>query len=249
MQQGKQDLVSVQAPRIAVSHANDSPRTHASAWSTTAWTVLLVALTFLSATASAVRAQGDQAQSATTVASNAASPEASAKQVVQGAIERALHILRDQKLKNDSAGRMKMLRAAVDPVFDWQAMARSSIGPNWRKLDDAQRTEFVEVFKELLARQYMDDIDRFQGSEELRITGSEQRGEQVIVRTVLITASREEVPIDYTMHSPQSRFVVEDISIEGVSMVNHYRKTFSRFLVNSDFPSLLQRLKRKLGTS
>ena len=62
MQQGKQDLVSVQAPRIAVSHANDSPRTHASAWSTTAWTVLLVALTFLSATASDPGAQDSDQQ-------------------------------------------------------------------------------------------------------------------------------------------------------------------------------------------
>jgi len=162
-------------------------------------------------------------------------------------IDKALKILRDERLKKDSAARMRQLRAAVDGVFDWEAMARSSIGHHWRKLDEQQRSDFVSVFKELLAKQYMDDIDRFQGSEQLKVTGGERRGEQMIVRTVLITVSREEVPIDYTMHKPAADWLVEDVSIEGVSMVNHYRKSFSRFLVNQDFGVLLAKLKRKLG--
>lgn len=173
----------------------------------------------------------------------------SAKQVIHAAIERALGVLRDETLKKDPEQRMVRLHAAVDHVFDWEAMARSSIGHHWRKLNATQRSDFVSVFKELLAQQYMDDIDRFQGSEELHVVGGEPRGDQAFVKTVLITASREEVPIDYLMHKARDSWTAEDISIEGVSMVNHYRKTFSRFLVNSDFGTLLQRLKRKLGTS
>ncbi|MDD9943576.1 MAG: ABC transporter substrate-binding protein [Myxococcales bacterium] len=175
------------------------------------------------------------------------SAAAVAKAVIGDAIETALKILRDEQLKKDGAKRVGRLRAAVDGVFDWEAMARSSVGPHWRALDDAQRADFVRVFKELLARRYMNDIDRFSGSEQLNVTGSEARGQQVLVKTVLITASREHVPIDYTMHKPKGSWVVEDISIEGVSMVNHYRKSFGRYLVNNDFASLLQRLKRKLG--
>jgi ABC-type transporter MlaC component len=41
--------------------------------------------------------------------------------------------------------------------------------------------------------------------------------------------------------------MVVDLSVEGVSLVNHYRQTFSRFLANKQFPDLLQQLKRKLG--
>lgn len=172
-----------------------------------------------------------------------------AKGVINETIEHALKILRDQELKKDSKARIGKLRAAVDGVFDWEAMAQSSIGPHWRKLDDDERRQFVDVFKELLAKQYMDDIDRFQGSEQLRVTGADTRGKQVVVKTVLITVSREEVPIDYTMHKPDGKWLVEDVAIEGVSMVNHYRKSFSRFLVNSDFDALMKRLKRKLGVS
>ena len=174
---------------------------------------------------------------------------AKAKGVIDETIVKALAILRDPKLKNDSKARMKKLRSTVDPVFDWEAMAKGSIGPHWRKLNDSERSEFVDVFKELLARQYMDDIDRFQGEEELRVAGAQTRGDLVTVQTVLLTTSREEVPIDYTMHKPGTGWLVSDVSIEGVSMVNHYRSSFSRFLVNGDFATLLDKLKRKLGNT
>jgi phospholipid transport system substrate-binding protein len=156
-------------------------------------------------------------------------------------------ILRDPLLKKDSKRRIQALRAAVDQAFDWQLMARSSLGPYWRKLDDQERSEFIVVFKELLAQQYMDDIDRFQGTEQVSVKGSEKRQELIIVKTLLLTSSREQVPMDYTLHQVDDRWWVEDLSIEGVSLVNHYRQTFKQYLVNKTFAELLAQLKRKLG--
>lgn len=174
---------------------------------------------------------------------------AKAKKVIDDTIIKALAILRDAQLKNDSKARIQKLRTTVDPVFDWEAMAMGSIGPHWRKLDEGERKEFVGVFKELLARQYMDDIDRFQGEEQLQVKGAVPKGDLVTVQTILVTLSREEVPIDYTMHKPDGAWLVSDVSIEGVSMVNHYRSSFTRFLVNGDFSALLAKLKRRLGAS
>jgi ABC-type transporter MlaC component len=34
-----------------------------------------------------------------------------------------------------------------------------------------------------------------------------------------------------------------DFSVEGVSLVNHYRKSFARFLVNHSFEELLAKLR------
>ena len=149
-----------------------------------------------------------------------AAPQKTPQQEIQSLVDEAFAILRDPALKKNIQERMQKLRVAVDKVFDWEAMARSSLGHHWRKIDEAQRKEFVTVFKDLLARQF---------------------------KSVLITASKENVPIDYTMHVAGGRWQVVDVSIEGVSLVNHYRNTFNRFLVNGDFATLLERLKRKLG--
>jgi phospholipid transport system substrate-binding protein len=173
--------------------------------------------------------------------------EKTAEQVIRDTIDAAFKVLLDASLKNDPEKRMRRLREVVDPAFDWEAMARSSLGPHWRELDDKQKSEFVTVFKELLARQYMSDIDRFQGSEKVLVKSSEKRGDLVVVKTLLITASNEQVPIDYTLHNPNAAWRVEDVAIEGVSLVEHYRTTLGRFLVNNNFAALLPQLKRKLG--
>lgn len=173
--------------------------------------------------------------------------EKNPEQVIREMVDAVFVILRDPALAKEPTRRMQALRKVVDQAFDWQAMAQSSLGPAWRKLGDKQRAEFVEVFKELLARQYMDDIDRFQGTEQVSLTGSEKSGDLVIVKTVLSTSSREQVPMSYTLRAPAGPWRVEDLSIEGVSLVNHYRKTFARFLVNKTFEELLAQLKRKLS--
>jgi phospholipid transport system substrate-binding protein len=169
------------------------------------------------------------------------------RQLVEQTIEEAFAVLRNPELQSKSKERLRALRTAVDKAFDWEAMAKSSLGAPWRSLSEVQRKDFIEVFRELLAQRYMDDIDRFEGSEQLSVTGAVQDGNIATVRTVLLTSSREKIPIDYTLYLSKAGWRVDDVSIEGVSLVNHYRKTFSQFLANKSFDELMQQLRRKLG--
>src|SRR4029077_8245133 len=125
------------------------------------------------------------------------------------------------------AERIGELRRIADRVFDWSEMAKSSLGVRWRSIDAGQRSRFVEVFKGILAAQYLDDIDRFQGTETITVDGSAPQSEEVLVRSALVTSSRERVPIDYRMRSAQGQWMVVDLTIEGLRLVNHFRKTFA----------------------
>jgi phospholipid transport system substrate-binding protein len=169
------------------------------------------------------------------------------EQVIRQTVDQVFGILRDPALAKDSARRMAALREVVDRVFDWKEMARSSLGHPWRGLSQQQRADFVTVFKELLAREYMGDIDRFQGTERVSVDGAEKTGDLVVVKTVLSTASHEHVPMNYTLQASDERWWVGDLSIEGVSLVAHYRETFSRFLANKSFDELMTELRRKLA--
>lgn len=174
-------------------------------------------------------------------------PEAEA--LIRRTVDAVFAVLRDAELAKDRARRMLRLRELLDSVFDWTAMAQSSLGPHWRKLNDAERAEFVRVFRELLAQRYMQDIDRFRGTEQVLVSGSDQVQDTIQVNTVLVTSSRERIPIDYMLQARSSGLAVVDFAIEGVSLVNHYRATFGRFLVNRSFAELLAQLKQKLGVS
>jgi ABC-type transporter MlaC component len=169
-------------------------------------------------------------------------------ELVKDSVDRALGVLRDPALR-DSAQRTerhRRLREISDEIFDWSAMARRSLGVHWRKIDERQRQRFIAVFEDLLADYYLQQIDRFQGKERVELVGSSPTPEGIEVRMKLITQSREEVPIHFYVNREQRVF---DVSIEGVSIANHYRGSFDRFLVNQSFDELLESLEQKLESN
>ncbi len=167
--------------------------------------------------------------------------------LIRTTVDEAFALLRDAELKKPArrSERLAKLRAIADRVFDWDAMAQSSLGAAYRKLTDGQRGEFLAIFKDLIARDYRDDLDRFMGDEKVVIKGVEKRDEQRVVKTILVTHSRDQVPIDYFMHPAGDSWRAHDFSVEGVSLVNHYRKSFARFLANHSFDELLERLRAR----
>jgi phospholipid transport system substrate-binding protein len=171
-----------------------------------------------------------------------------AQAVIRKTVDDAFAVLKDKALARPGrrADRIAALRRVADRVFDWAEMARSSLGVHWRSLDERKRAQFAEVFKDVLAGEYTDDIDKFQGSETVTVTGSSADGDQVVVKTTLTTASRERVPIDYRMRKQRAEWKVIDVSIEGVSLVNHFRQTFSNALANMTVDQLITRLEGQL---
>ena len=170
--------------------------------------------------------------------------------VIQTAVDEAFAVLRDPALKKPEkrGERLAKLRVIADRVFDWTAMAQSSLGAAYRSINDAQRAEFLALFKDLIAKDYRDDLDRFMGDERVHVKGVESRDELRLVKTILVTHSRDQVPLDYLMHEQGGAWRAIDFSVEGVSLVNHYRKSFSRFLASHGFEELLARLRSRAST-
>jgi phospholipid transport system substrate-binding protein len=168
-------------------------------------------------------------------------------ELIRSTVDEAFALLRDPALKKREkrAERLAKLRSIADRVFDWEQMAQSSLGAAYRKLSEAQRVEFLSLFTDLIARDYRDDLDRFMGDERVVIKGVEKREEQRVVKTILITHSRDQVPIDYFMHPLGASWKAHDFAVEGVSLVNHYRKSFARFLANHSVEELLERLRAR----
>ena len=171
-----------------------------------------------------------------------------AEDSIRKTVDDAFAVLRDKSLagREKRAERIAALRRIADQTFDWSEMARGSLGPGWRSTDPAKRARFVTVFKDLLAAQYMDDIDKFEGTEKVTVDSSAHEGDTTVVHTTLITASREHVPIDYRLREESGRWRIVDISIENVSLVNHFRKTFSSALANMTTDQLIERLEKQL---
>ncbi len=174
-------------------------------------------------------------------------PPTNPEAMIRQAIDETFAVLRDEALRAPKrrAERLARIRQIADRIVDWKEMARRALGVHWRKFSPEQRRRFLSLFVDLLANRYGSDFDQFRGTERVVVDGSERLGDEWVVKTHLITHSGDHVPIHYRFFLRDGQWRAYDVSIEGVSLVNHYRRRFSRFLVNHKPDDLLDRLENQ----
>ena len=165
---------------------------------------------------------------------------------LKGAVERVLKTLDDPSLKGQ--GRLGERRVAVrkiaNEIFDFGEIAKRSMARHWQPLSDAQRTEFVGLFADLLERSYISKIETY-GGEKIQYTAERADGDFATVSTRIVTKNGTEVPVDYRMIKRSDRWLVYDVSIEGVSLVSNYRTQFNKIIQTTSYNELVSKLRNK----
>jgi len=167
---------------------------------------------------------------------------------LRGAVDRVLKTLEDPSFKGEGkvAERRVAVRKIANEIFDFGEIAKRSMARHWQPLTEAQRGEFVGLFADLLERSYISKIETY-GGEKIQYSGERVDGEYATVSTKIITKNGTEVPVDYRMIKRADRWLVYDVSIEGVSLVSNYRTQFNKIIQTSSYNELVSKLKNKQG--
>jgi len=160
--------------------------------------------------------------------------------------DKIIAIASDPALKDPAkaAQRRERIRKAVDEMCDWEEMSRRSLGRYWAQRSEQEKKEFVRLFGQLLERTYSDKVEGYSG-EKVIYLGERVDGDYAEVEAKVVTNKNTEIPVVYRMRAKDQKWLVYDIVIEGVSLVNNYRTQFSDILAKSSFEALLKRLKEK----
>jgi len=171
---------------------------------------------------------------------------ATAQEQLKGAIDRVVSTLDNPAMKGEgkAAERRAAVRVIANEIFDFGEIARRSLGRYWQPLSEAQRTEFVGLFGDLLERSYISKIELY-GGEKIVYGGERVDGDLAVVNTKILTKNGTEVPIDYRLFRRGDNWKVYDVNIEGISLVSNYRTQFNKIIQSSSFNSLVDRMKAK----
>jgi phospholipid transport system substrate-binding protein len=161
-------------------------------------------------------------------------------------IDRVLKVLEDPELKKEAKvkDRRRAVRKIANEIFDFAETARRSLGRHWHARTPAERDEFVQLFSDLLERSYISRVELY-GGEKIQYLGDSFEGDQAKVQTKLLTKSGSEIPIEYRMHRKSERWLVYDVSIEGVSLIANYRTQFNKIIQTSSYQELVKKMKTK----
>ncbi len=161
--------------------------------------------------------------------------------------DKILSIVSDPSLKSPekAAERRRLIRQAVDERFDWEEMSRRTLAIHWRKRSKEEKQAFIELFGKLLERTYLERVEGYSG-EEVVYEGERVEGDYALVSVRVKTEHGTDIPVRYRMRRKHGVWLVYDISIEGVSLIQNYRTQFNSILVRSSFDTLLAKLRQKV---
>jgi phospholipid transport system substrate-binding protein len=165
-------------------------------------------------------------------------------ETVRGEVNKVLEVLRNKSLKEEV--KREKLRVIYGEMFDQEELSKWCLGPNWKKLSEAQRQEFLPLFQQVLEKTYGDRILAY--SDEKIVFDKEVpiAKNRVEVKTRAVTKSKE-IPMHYRVFQDKSgTWKVYDVVVENVSLVMNYRSQFNEILAKGTPDELLEILRKKV---
>ena len=165
------------------------------------------------------------------------------------AAEKVIQILDDPALKPEAQAleRQAAVRAAVIDLLDFPEISRRALARHWRALSEPEREEFVRLFRALLDRTYLPQIKLYQG-ERIQFVGESVDGDFAAVQARVVTRRGQEATVMFRLHRLGERWLIYDVSVEGLSLVGNYRAQFNQIIQRATYQGLITRIRQKLAT-
>lgn len=142
--------------------------------------------------------------------------------------DEAINFLGDPAL--DLKDKKEKFRTLLNSRFDMKTIGRFVMGPNWKKLDQTQQTEYQALFEELIVSIYSERFSDYQGQkfevDEARASGDSD----YIVMSYIVPETGKRVPVSWHLRDKNGTFKVVDVSIEGVSMAMTKKSEFASII-------------------
>ncbi len=172
--------------------------------------------------------------------------ETSPLKAVNSTTDRVIEILKDKEMMKAqrTTERRNTIRKSISEVFDFEEMAKRALAAHWQKRTPNEKREFTALFADLLERSYIKKIESY-SDEKIDYLSERIEGDSALVRSRITTKRNLEIPIDYRLLKKNDKWMVYDVIIEGVSLVNNYRTQFNRVIRQQSYEDLVRRMQNK----
>ena len=164
-------------------------------------------------------------------------------ETVKGAVDKVLEVLRSDGLNREQ--RWTEIGKVINARFDFRSMSQSILATNWRSATPEEKWRFVEFFSQYLEDTYRTKIEAYT-NQRIEYVSEQVRKDRAIVDTQILTDSTR-IPVTYRLRNNDGEWYAYDVVIEGVSLVNNYRNTFSAIIKSEGMDGLLVDLEGRIA--
>ncbi|WP_019556890.1 MlaC/ttg2D family ABC transporter substrate-binding protein [Thiomicrorhabdus arctica] len=123
----------------------------------------------------------------------------------------------------------------VLPYVDTYKMARYVMGRHWRTATESQQSEFMAAFSNTLIRSYSQSLLKLKIESVNVMNAQTEKPGRVTVPSVVLQSDGNQTDVIYRayLNAESKKWMLYDVSIEGISMLLNYRKAY-----DSDFSKI-----------
>ncbi|MGP1485725.1 MAG: Tgt2/MlaC family protein [Campylobacter sp.] len=159
---------------------------------------------------------------------------------LQTATAQAIEILRDKTL--DDSSKANKIYAIFDPYFDYEQMAKIALSKRYKTLNDEQKMKFNKAFEDRLKASYVDKLLGYTDQKVVFKDSFKPKPDRNWLSGELINGS-EIYGFVYKLYDAKERgWLIYDIEILGVSILQTYRSQFESLMDNESFDGLIEKL-------
>jgi phospholipid transport system substrate-binding protein len=155
----------------------------------------------------------------------------------------------DDKALRESLSRealVEKLKEISRDRFDWEEIAKRSLGMYWKDRSEAEKVEFTALLKNLLLNSYLTKIlDNYSGQSVMFDKEIISEGNLAQVESRIVNKADKSIVIGARLMKKGDSWMVYDLIIEGVSSLKNYRAQFYDIIRQSSYDDLVKRLRDK----
>ena len=164
-------------------------------------------------------------------------------------IDNVISIIIDKTLNKEQ--RTSKIVDTLTPTFDFELMAKLSLGKKWRSLNKQDKEEFVKLYVKRMKQSYSSKIDGYK-NQKVIVTKIKQPKSNRIALVTNVVNQKNPLEIIYKFYKPRKRkqnkdkWLIYDLIILGVSVIKTDKVQFKEYLQTNSITQLMDNLGKKL---
>ncbi|QJD28606.1 MlaC/ttg2D family ABC transporter substrate-binding protein [Methylococcus geothermalis] len=167
------------------------------------------------------------------------------QQVIQQTSNQLQSSLQKPEYKEDFRKATELVERIIDPHVDFERVSILVLGKYWKTATPDQRERFKKEFKTLLVRTYTTAFTEYSNWDIRYLPSQDVSAGKIMVRTEVLQEGAQPIAVNYRMVQTGSEWKVYDILIEGISLLQNYRTSFTNQVAQTGLEPLIKDLVQR----
>ncbi len=174
-------------------------------------------------------------------ASNSRAETGGARDYIVGVADGIFKTITDKNIPLAKQKTMLIERFSGEIDFDWNA--RAAAGIFWREMNDPQRKDFTQNYRDFLIRTWIPKFQGYRGESYKIPAGEYPEDPDALVPIVVKLKDGTNINIELRVRKKPEGYKVLDISAEGISMARTYNAQFTEYMSKNGIDACISYLK------